>query len=229
MKLMAIGAHPDDIEIFMYGLISLCKKKGDDIFLCVVTDGSLGGEKQGVSLAKTRKQETLNGLHNIAIPYFLGFPDGNLINDYLARKVIFDYITDIKPDLIVTHAPEDYHVDHKALSLYVTECANFHYPVLFSDTLMGVNFVPNYYVDITSCFQSKREAILAHKSQNPQKFFEATKLQNRFRAAQCNSPKDTYAEAYRFDPKFPFCDIRNLIPPGPIYRPYYIKNSQGFL
>ena len=42
MKILAIGAHPDDIEIFMYGLLSIFKSSGNKIFLCVVTDGSEG-------------------------------------------------------------------------------------------------------------------------------------------------------------------------------------------
>ena len=41
MKILAIGAHPDDIEIFMYGCLSACKARGDDIALAVAT--SKGG------------------------------------------------------------------------------------------------------------------------------------------------------------------------------------------
>ena len=42
MKILAIGAHPDDIEIFMYGLLSVYRKQGDDIFLIIATDGGQG-------------------------------------------------------------------------------------------------------------------------------------------------------------------------------------------
>ena len=93
---------------------------------------------------------------------------------------------------------------------------------------MGVNFVPEYYVDITKFFSLKKTAILSHKSQNPRRFFEATQILNRFRSAQCNAPEDHYAEAYRFEKTFPFSDIRNMLPSPPTYKPYY-KNLKGAL
>ena len=43
MKILALGAHPDDIEIFMFGLVSIYKREGHDVFTMVATDGSKGG------------------------------------------------------------------------------------------------------------------------------------------------------------------------------------------
>ena len=76
-------------------------------------------------------------------------------------------------------------------------------PVLYSETLMGVNFYPDYYVDISEKFEEKSKALLCHKSQRPEKFLEAIKLMNRYRAAQCNAPNGCYAEVYRYEKKFP--------------------------
>ena len=50
----AVGAHPDDIEIFMYGFC-ICRDRGDQIFLGIATDGSAGGENKGLELSKKRK------------------------------------------------------------------------------------------------------------------------------------------------------------------------------
>ena len=47
MKILAVGAHPDDIEIFMYGFLSICRDRGDEIFLSIATDGSAGGKQKG--------------------------------------------------------------------------------------------------------------------------------------------------------------------------------------
>ena len=44
MNILAIGAHPDDIEIFMYGILALFKNRGDIVNTIIATDGSLGGE-----------------------------------------------------------------------------------------------------------------------------------------------------------------------------------------
>ena len=46
MKILALGAHPDDIEIFMYGLMSIYQKEGNQVFTMIATDGSKGGFHQ---------------------------------------------------------------------------------------------------------------------------------------------------------------------------------------
>lgn len=228
MKILAIGAHPDDIEIFMFGFLCTCLDRGDDIFISIATDGSLGGKYPGPMLAEERMQETSQALIKFGKPIFLNFLDGSLNTHPNAQIKITKLIHNIMPDLILTHAPEDYHPDHRALSEYVKNAAGFQCPILFSDTLMGVNFIPEYYVDITPYFRLKQEAILTHYSQNPKRFLEATKILNRFRSAQCNAPNGHYAEAYRYEKTFPFSDIRDLLPPAPKYQPYY-KNLKGAL
>ena len=229
MKVLAIGAHPDDIEIFMYGILSVYKKQGKEIFLIVATDGSLGGSEESKILIDKRKEESLRGLSKIGKPVFLGFRDGSLRNISKAYDILKSHISNIKPDLIITHAPEDYHQDHRALSKFVSDAANFICPVIYSDTLMGVNFLPNFYVDISEYFKFKVNAIMCHQTQNPKKFVEGVEILNRFRAAQCNAPSNFYAEAFRYDMRFPFADIRILLPNPPPYKPYYKEGSSGLM
>jgi len=229
MKILAIGAHPDDIEIFMFGFLKLCMERGDKLFLAVATDGSKGGENPGKKLAKQRQIETQFGLSNLGTPIMMGFKDGNLHNEVNAKEKIDKLIKKINPDLILTHAPEDYHSDHSTLSKYIRAVNGFNCPLLFSDTLLGVNFVPEIYVDITKYFNFKKEAILCHKSQNPSSFLEAAEIMNRYRAAQCNAPKENYAEAYRLDKRFPFCDIRDLLPSPPPYRPFNKRSENALI
>ena len=94
---------------------------------------------------------------------------------------------------------------------------------------MGVGFTPDYYVEITQYFTAKQNAIMAHTSQNPDRFVAATQIVNRFRAAQCNAPDGHYAEAYRIDSRFPFADIRALLPSPPPYRPFYVPGSDALI
>ena len=54
MKILAIGAHPDDIEIFMYGMLSVYLNRGDEIYMIVVTDGSAGDVLAKSNLAKLK-------------------------------------------------------------------------------------------------------------------------------------------------------------------------------
>ena len=229
MRLLAIGAHPDDIEIFMFGFISVCKERKDQIYLAVATDGSAGGDNSKNDLVKKRKKETIKALSNFANPIFLNLKDGELVISKNAFLKIKNLITTIKPDLILTHAPEDYHPDHRVLSKMVLDAASFLIPVLYADTLMGVNFLPDYYVDITKFFPNKEEAILFHESQNPIKFLNATRLQNRFRSAQCNTKTNNYAEAFRMEKNFPHTDIRSYLPNSPIISPYYVSNKDSLI
>ena len=230
MRILALGAHPDDLEIFCYGFLAACKSRGDELYLAVATDGAAGVVAgQDDSLAERRAAETKSALSPLATPLMLGLPDGALSGTAGGRQVVHDHITNISPDLILTHAPEDYHTDHRALSSWVTELAGFSCPVLYADTLMGVGFVPDYYVDITNWQAEKTTAILAHTSQMPQRFAKGAALLNRFRAAQCNAPDGHYAEAYRSAPRFPFADIRAILPPPPPYRPFYVPGAEGFL
>ena len=229
MKILAIGAHPDDIEIFMFGLLSTYSNRGDEIGLIVATDGAAGNVLSNKSLSKIRKKETINALMDIGEPDLLGFPDGQLSDSKNVRSTLKEKIKKFNPDLIITHAPEDYHPDHRALSKYVIDSASFNFPVIFCETLMGVNFTPNYYIDISKHFELKKNAILKHKSQNSEKFYKAIEINNRFRAAQCNAPDGSYAEVYRFEPTFPFLDIRSLLPKSLPIRSYYKNLSNSLI
>ena len=52
---------------------------------------------------------------------------------------------------------------------------------------------------------------------------------NAYRSAQCNASKGRYAEAFYFEPSFPFSDIRKILPESPEILPFHIKNINGFL
>ena len=133
------------------------------------------------------------------------------------------------PDLIITHSQNDYHSDHRSLSLLTKNAVSHYIPILFCDTLMGINFNPNFYFDITEHIEIKETAVLKHKTQNPRRFVNLFKLMNSYRAAQCNAPMGTYAEAYSFTPSFPYTDIREILPPSLKLRPFHIVNQNGFL
>ena len=59
MRILAMGAHPDDLEIFCYGLLAACKDRGDELHLAVATDGAAGAVAgQDNTLAERRAAET---------------------------------------------------------------------------------------------------------------------------------------------------------------------------
>lgn len=225
----AIGAHPDDLEIFMYGMLAVCQARGDSLTLIVATDGAAGGDTPGAELAARRAIEANEGLAALGKPIMLNLPDGQLASHHQAAVTIRNAVLDSHPDLVVTHAPEDYHPDHRALSRFVADAAGFRCPLLYADSLMGAGFIPEYYVDITPHMAAKEAAIMAHQSQEPHRFVEAMRIHNRFRAAQMNAPDGCYMESYRHDRRFPFADIRAILPLPPPIRPFYVRGSDALI
>ena len=233
---MAIGAHPDDLEIFAYGTLAACLDRGDTLHLVVATDGAAGAPKNaatdsrvGSALAEQRAAETCTGLAGLGTPRLLGLPDGKLARHDAAAAVIAEEIASASPDVILTHDPADYHPDHRALARYVADAAGFAVPLLYMDTLMGVGFQPEYYVDTTAWWPQKEAAIMAHASQQPGRFVGAAELLGRFRAGQCNAPVGHYAEAWRSARRFPFADLRVILPPPPPLRPFYVADSDALI
>jgi LmbE family N-acetylglucosaminyl deacetylase len=226
MKILALGAHPDDIEIYAYGALAAWKAMGAELVLAIATDGSKGGKVDPAELRLTRQAEARAGVRSLGVePIFLDFVDGELVPDGSVIARLKQLIADTAPTLIVTHAPNDYHGDHRALSEAVRLAASFSSPVVWMDNLQGVGFTPTYYVDITAHFAAKAAAIRHHVSQGSERFVSLAEQLNSFRAAQSNQPAGSYAEAYRFEPQFPFVDIRELFPPAPPVGPVRDRRS----
>lgn len=219
MRIAGFGAHPDDIEIFFFGTLAAAREAGAEIGWVIATDGSKGGDEPADVLRQKRRQEATEAAALLGVkPVFLDRADGDLASDPEASRIVEAEILRLKPDLVITHASNDYHPDHRALSRLVSDGARFRAPVLFADTILGVAFQPSHYVDVTAHFSMKLEAIRAHRSQRPERFVTAAETWNRFRSLQCNAPEG-YAEAFRFEPTYPFSDIRALLPAAPAIRP----------
>ena len=104
MKVIGIGAHPDDIEIYMFGLLSCYLDRNDDVYVAVATDGAAGIIKGSNNLIKKEKKESEIALSVFGKPFMMGLPDGNLSGANDAQKIIKEFITKIKPDLVITHS-----------------------------------------------------------------------------------------------------------------------------
>ena len=226
MRLLALGAHPDDIEIFMFGALAAWKAMGAELAFAIATDGSKGGTLPSDELRRVRRAEATKAAAHLGVtPRFLDFPDGELVADAALIGALRALIAETDPDLIVTHAPNDYHGDHRALSDGVRIATSFRAPVLWADTLRGAGFAPTHYVDITAHAALKETAIREHVSQEPERFVAWAQQLAAFRAGEANGPKGSAAEAYRFEPQFPFVDIRDLLPPAPPVRPVHDRSK----
>ncbi|KQU87531.1 LmbE family protein [Mesorhizobium sp. Root102] len=227
MKILALGAHPDDIEIFMFGTMAAYAAQGAELTFAIATDGARGGKSDPAVLARVRREEATAAAALLgAAPRFLDFPDGELVADAALIGALKELIRETGPDLAITHAPNDYHADHRALSDGVRIAASFGVPVLHADTMGGTGFSPTHYVDISAHAKIKAKAIRMHQSQDPERFVDGARTQNLFRAGQCNGVQGSLAEAFRFEPTFPFADIRALLPPAPPIRKVMVSTKR---
>lgn len=225
MRILAIGAHPDDVELFAFGSLMAWRAMGADVAVAVATDGARGGAGDPAELRLVRQAEAETAAQLLQTrPRFLDLPDGRLASDSTLITELGALVQELRPQLVVTHAPNDYHADHRALSSAVSQAVNFAVPVLWMDTLNGTGFVPTHYVDVSEYFPAKCDAIRCHVSQDPERFVFSATRQASFRAGECNGGPDARAEAFRFEARFPFADIRALLPPAPRIAPLVARD-----
>ena len=224
MRILAIGAHPDDLEIYAWGTLSAWAAMGAELVLAVATDGAAGGKAPPAELARLRAGEARTAAKGLGRePVLLGLPDGGLAAELRLVPRLAELVRDTAPDLVLSHAPNDYHADHRALSAAASQACGFSAPFLQMDTMNGTGFAPTHWVDATAHWAAKRAAIRAHESQDPERFVIAADRLAAFRAGEANAPPEARAEAFRFEPRFPFADIRALLPPAPPLRPVGLR------
>lgn len=183
MRVLAIGAHPDDIDILCGGTLARYADMGDDVFMAVATNGEVGSPTMGkAEIAAVRKQEAETSAAVIGAKLFwMGFPDEFLMDSPEVRLAFIETIRKCRPDVILTHWPGDlYNPDHTNTGQIANDVAlivtvpNIQTPsppcekipvVYFMDGLAGLGFQPEEYVDISDTIQTKQEMLSKHESQ----------------------------------------------------------------
>ena len=184
MRILAVGCHPDDLEIGCYGTLAKYVKLGHEVSVCHVANGNLGHvEIMPEELARIRFEEAEEAAGVIGAKHYsvdcgdlyVKADDDGLINR-LAQVV-----RTARPDVIITHFESDYMNDHVetyqavmrasfAASLphwdmAARESVTGTCPIYHMDTLSGLGFTPTEYVDITDTIDIKLRALSCHRSQ----------------------------------------------------------------
>ncbi len=175
MRILAIGAHSDDVDQFCGGTLARYAALGHIVGICCVTDGRANGAVEPVeALVATRKKEfeTTAGMIGATQTYWLGFPDGELENNLATRRTLVQAFEDFKPDVLLTHPLDDYHPDHIATHHLVIDASlatwfegNTFAVLYFWESEGGHNYIPDEYVDITQVYDLKLRLIDVHRSQ----------------------------------------------------------------
>jgi LmbE family N-acetylglucosaminyl deacetylase len=235
MNILAVGCHPDDLEISCGGTLARYAQAGHPVTMVHVANGNMGHVViMPEELRLLRSKEAERAADILGAVAVMTLDIGDLTVDSQVPEVVramVDVIRQAQPDLIITHSPEDYMRDHVEVSRLVFD-ASFsaslpHFitripgiakitPLYYMDTLAGVNFVPTEYVDITDTIEMKLKALECHESQvkwmrdhDGIDFLEFTRSASRFRGLQCGVP---YAEGFRPCLTWPRLTTRRLLP-----------------
>ncbi len=169
MRLLAIGAHSDDVEIGCGGTLLNRVAQGDDVFILTITDSEYTQPNNGFSRpANVAQNEAKKAAEMIGAELILM----NKSSNQLLHNELFSYefnkiIYDIKPDVVLTQGGGDFHSDHAAVSLSSLRAARKVGTILLYRSnwyCTETEFRDNYYVDITPYLEKKLEVIKVYES-----------------------------------------------------------------
>jgi LmbE family N-acetylglucosaminyl deacetylase len=189
MKILAIHAHPDDVEILAGGTLARLAERGHHIAIATMTPGDCGSHQLPADdIATVRRREAADAAAKIGASYTcLEFRDLAIFNDDAARRRVVKALRANKPDVVLTASPVDYLCDHETTSALVRDacfCApmpNYltggvaamleRIPHLYwMDPLAGRDredrvVAPDFVVDVSTTFAKKMAMLSTHASQ----------------------------------------------------------------
>ena len=161
MNILAVGAHPDDIEFGCGGALAKYTDRDHRLSLLVMTEGGLGGE----TAVRIAEQEVSNRVLGVEQIFWGGYADTTIEVSKEVIAKIEDVIRAVKPDFIFCHYPDDTHQDHRHLAQAVISATRYIRNVLFYEGPTTQNFNPQIFVDISDTLGRKIESLEAHRSQ----------------------------------------------------------------
>jgi LmbE family N-acetylglucosaminyl deacetylase len=184
LRILVIGAHPDDADIKAGGTSAKWCRLGHVVQLVSLTNGQAGHQTDyGPKLAQRRKAEAQAAAASIGASYHIfDHPDGELDDRLSIRHEVIRLLRTFRPDLVLTHRSTDYHPDHRFAGLLVQDASYLvtvpavcpdaphlpHSPVIlyFSDAFKKpCRFEPHVVVDIEAEFDSLIGMLHRHQSQ----------------------------------------------------------------
>jgi LmbE family N-acetylglucosaminyl deacetylase len=125
LRLLVIGAHPDDAEYHAGGLISLYRKMGHVVKMISVTNGAAGHHaRTSEEIVAIRRGEAQSAGNIVGTTYEVWeYPDGALQVTLELRHRMVREIRTFQPDLVLTHRTNDYHPDHRAVGQAVQDAS----------------------------------------------------------------------------------------------------------
>ncbi|MCH7990722.1 MAG: PIG-L family deacetylase [Planctomycetes bacterium] len=191
VRILAIHAHPDDLEFQCAGTLALLGQKGCELTMVTMTPGDCGSaEKSPQAISQIRRNEAQRSAELLHAEYVcLEFRDLSIMHDNQSRQRVTEMIRRARPDLVITAPLLDYMSDHEVTAKLVRDaCFNAPIPnyttqqwdpsapiekipnLYFTDPIEGTDYFGNsipaeFIVDISSTFELKRQMLACHESQ----------------------------------------------------------------
>jgi LmbE family N-acetylglucosaminyl deacetylase len=160
-RVLAIGAHPDDVEIGCAGTLAKHRACGDMLHILTLTRGAAGGDVN-VRTAEAQRAAALLG----AKLAFGNLRDAHITEGVETIEIIQAAIRELRPTHVYTHCLEDTHQDHRAVhAASLVAARDVPNVYCYQSPSSTVEFRPNRFVDITDCMKAKLQTIDAYKSQ----------------------------------------------------------------
>ena len=217
-RVLAVVAHPDDAELLCAGTLARAKADGAAIGVCVLCRGDKGQPSKPIrNLAAVRRREMAAAARLLGAELFCAaVADSTLFDTDATRKTLTAILRRFRPTLVLAHAPEDYHPDHRAAGALAEAaswlCAARGYktsppalaaaPALWwMDTLNMSGFEPGFFVDVSPYLALKERMLACHRSQLARRgdkdFSELTELMHQQARARGSQAGVAAAEAFR--------------------------------
>jgi LmbE family N-acetylglucosaminyl deacetylase len=190
-RVLAVGAHPDDVEFFCSGTLLQLKELGCELHVATMSLGDCGSvELPGSQIRLVRRREAEESCRLLGATYhYAGFSDFGFFNDIVTNRRTTALLREVDPWLVITHPPEDYMSDHEITS-HLVRNASFVGPAPNFDTMSytpvekssaipylyyvqpaenmdiyGRKVTPRFYIDISDQMERKKELLACHESQ----------------------------------------------------------------
>lgn len=161
MRILALGAHPDDIEAGCGGTLIKYAENGHRIFLMVMTQGGQGG----APTVRKREQAHAARLLRAEKVFWGGYKDTEVPLGRKLIQTVEQIVKRIDPHFIFVHYHDDTHQDHRHLAMSTITATRYTKNVLFYEGPTTQNFAPTVFVDIEQALDRKIRSLQAHASQ----------------------------------------------------------------
>jgi LmbE family N-acetylglucosaminyl deacetylase len=160
-KILAIGPHPDDIELGCYGTLARLTDEGNEVHFLVLTKGE-GGASDGDRIQEAKESASLIKAHL----YLENLPDRFISDGWETISILEKYVEKINPDQVYIPTASDTHQDHRAtFNASMVACRPVKEIYAYETPSTSRNFTPNIFVDISKYVDLKMKAIKIHLSQ----------------------------------------------------------------